>query len=141
MRRAAFGWLALAPALAVGCAPHKTTWAYDGAPLRVATQRDGIDAGRSVWFGPQGRLVSGDLIGQLRQGVWKTWYPGAGLMEQTVWSQGMRTGPSRSLWPDGSLQCAGEFARDQRVGEWRFFLPDGRVDAERSGFYVDGVRR
>lgn len=78
--------------------------------------------------------------------------PAAGADEHTSyyaedrpeeWAQyldGRRHGECRRWHRDGTLRAEGRFEHGRMEGEWTWYLPDGSVDAERSGTYREGMR-
>ena len=53
---------------------------------------------------------------------------------------GVREGPSRRFYSDGSRMAEGSYAAGKMEGEWTFWRRDGSLDAERSGLYAGGTK-
>jgi hypothetical protein len=58
--------------------------------------------------------------------------------ESTTFVEGLRHGPTRRWYDDGTLRAEGEFVNGRMEGDWRWYLPDGTPDGERTGRYEAG---
>jgi len=150
--------------------PHGAWRTYHpgGAPRTAGEFNAGLRTGKWEFWWPNGQLAaSGRYSRGLRDDIWNYWsesgekldarsgkyrqqlenYPPPDKLSSAprrmVWEtrDGLRDGALRAFWPDGSLQCEGEFSRGVRVGTWTFWRIDGSLETEAiSGVYVDGVR-
>lgn len=75
-----------------------------------------------------------------RHGAWVVRLPGGRVLEQTTWERGQRHGPQTRHYLSGRKRWVGAWKQGRREGEWFFFRRDGRMDAERTGNYQDGLR-
>ncbi|MDP6538341.1 MAG: hypothetical protein QF903_04365 [Planctomycetota bacterium] len=73
-----------------------------------------------------GRMANGERVST---------YEGGAERERASWEDGVREGPCRRWYPDGTLKAEGRYEAGRKSGPWRFYAADGTLDAERSGTY------
>lgn len=75
-----------------------------------------------------------------RHGVWTQRAPGGRVLDETTWERGRRHGPTTRYYLSGRKRWVGSWREGRQEGEWFYFHRDGRMDAERTGNYSDGLR-
>ena len=108
---------------------------------------------------PDGRVDTGDLIDNAREGVWTVVWAD-GVWERGVYMGGRRHGTWTVRWPSGTKEI-GSYTSDERTGYWWIAHKDGHIEkgimsngrrnghwiiqwpdgVVSSGYYVNGVRQ
>jgi antitoxin component YwqK of YwqJK toxin-antitoxin module len=99
----------------------------------------------STWFyynQEDGSLASEEIyLNTLKEGEWKTYYPGGQVMEVTVYHNDIKEGPWKQYFSDGSLKSECNYVNDLLEGLYVIHHLNGKVEI--SGTYVhsqkDGV--
>lgn len=76
--------------------------------------------------------VSGTYQDGLRQGSWKTFFPGGQIQEDCAWDRGLLHGPVSAWAENGRQICAGRYRHGHRVGAWTFWHDNGVLRIESS---------
>lgn len=127
-------WLAalLLPACAAGC-PQLPLRCPDGTRLDRASSSvegtleqcvgaDGVPHGPSRRIDPQGRLeLEGTFDHGLREGIWRSYYPGLHESARDTYVKGLREGPARSWYPTGRPESEGQYRAGEKRGPWRYW--------------------
>lgn len=69
-----------------------------------------------------------------------TYWANGQLQSRAAVEDGVPSGLCERWHKDGTKHASGELRDGHMEGPWEFWLPDGSVDAERTGTYRAGVR-
>ena len=70
-----------------------------------------------------------------------TYYANGQIRSEATYIAGRIEGKSTRYYADGKKLAEGNYRAGKMDGEWIFWKPDGAIDAERSGLYVDGGKK
>ncbi|MFN4233424.1 MAG: toxin-antitoxin system YwqK family antitoxin [Bacteroidia bacterium] len=68
----------------------------------------------------------------------KIYKEGVLLGEGLIDSAGMKQGPWKEFYPDGTLKAEGKYEDNKRIGEWKFYHPNKKI--EQIGKYAKGEK-
>ncbi|HNY07150.1 MAG TPA: hypothetical protein PLG86_03815 [Bacteroidales bacterium] len=100
----------------------KTDYYPDGKPKTVASYKNNIPEGVRREYSEEGKVVAG-----------YTFKNGVKMAEGIVDDEGVKDGPWKEFFADGSLKSQGVYNADKRTGEWKFFHQNGQL--EQTGKY------
>ncbi len=79
------------------------------------------------------KLEEGFYKDDKKHGEWKFYDPGEGYLRQVAfYINGELNGKERNFHPSGTIASEGENRNGSRVGTWKIFYPDGKLQAEGS---------
>ncbi|MEM9382825.1 MAG: hypothetical protein AAGB93_22925, partial [Planctomycetota bacterium] len=87
--------------------------------------------------GVRARVLS---VGGVPPGAAPTCRDSGVLIEECVFVDGRKTGPSRTWFADGTPQSQGLLEDGRRVGRWTYWKSDGSLNDRWSGLYEDDRR-
>jgi hypothetical protein len=134
--------------LAAACAPK--TIDYPGGTLRAEGRLSWLthrETGYWTFNYPNGALRErGGYEDGHRVGVWEQWFPNG--MPRTRgerrYDPSRRSSPREGLWTlwheNGRVMAVGPYRAGKREGHWDYSHPDGGLDGDRSGEYLDDVK-
>lgn len=102
--------------------------------------KNDLEVGAWKWWWENGeRKAIGQFEEGKRIGSWTWWHDNGQVLMEGQYEDDEGFGPWRMYHDNGTLWGEGQYEGGEISGFWRFFLEDGRVDEERTGFYVAGV--
>ena len=70
-------------------------------------------------------LKEGPIVGNSKDGLWKTYYRDGVLWSEGYYVKGKREGATKSYYPNGKLKFEGAFTNGEKSGQWSFYKEDG----------------
>lgn len=99
--------------------PQTGKLAYKGA------YQNGKKVGVHRWYNKEGEVDSS-----------VTYKNGRVLYQGIVDAQGLKQGPWKYFYPDGTLKAEGRYQNDLKIGPWKYYFSDGSLEQE--GSYILG---
>lgn len=88
--------------------------------------QNGEPTGVHRFYNEEGEVVEAKIYDQ-----------GILLFEGIVDEEGLKQGPWKHFYSDGSLKAEGAYRDDQKYGPWKYYYPDGKLEQE--GSYLRGL--
>jgi len=139
------------------------TYFYKNGKVRTVSilSDSGMIARTTSWYRNGKKMASGNYLHQQRDSLWeffseydealvseefyvdgkkegeeKIFYPGKGVAEVITWNAGIREGPWKQFYDDGTPKLVGAYVNDEREGPVTTYFVTGKVLA--SGQYKNG---
>lgn len=117
------------------CKPE-TQWKevekYPNGVLKVQEEYY-VEKGDSIFtyrkvFNPKGSLqLEGPIKNNLREGVWRSYYPDGTLWSQATFVEGKSQGETLTYYQNGKLRYKGYYSMDEKSGEWEWYDSTGVI--------------
>ena len=95
----------------------RTEYHPNGTPRLTATYRNGVLEGVAREYDENGRIVKGVVFREGRVAA-------QGIVDD----RGLFQNNWREFYPDGTLRAEGRYRNGRRVGEWKFYFPNGDLE-------------
>jgi antitoxin component YwqK of YwqJK toxin-antitoxin module len=100
----------------------RESWCEDSSGLRQGT--------RSAWYASGKPWFVGEYRAGKRDGAWKLWYDGGGVMATLSYSDDRAHGALLRFFENGQKSAQGECRAGAPEGVWRRYWPNGTVEVE-----------
>lgn len=100
----------------------KTEYYPNRKPKIIASYKNNVPQGIRREFSLMGEVIKAYIFDS-----------GKVIAEGIIDKEGIREGPWKDLFPDGTLKAAGNYDKGKKVGEWKYYHKNGQL--EQTGSY------
>ena len=112
----------------------------EGWTVQEEVDSKGVRHGDYTVWDDELLVIEGRYENDLEQGLWRYWHPNGGLSQELESDRGVAEGPYHHWHDNGALAISGAFSGGSPTGPWIYWDRRGRLDADATGFYVNGNR-
>jgi antitoxin component YwqK of YwqJK toxin-antitoxin module len=90
-------------------------------------------------YGPNATVEEGQYSNDLKEGVWKKYWPDGVVRSEITYSEGRPYGPYTIYYPNGQVEEQSTWHRNKNVGEFQRFYENG--NPQQAFFFSDNGKR
>jgi hypothetical protein len=110
-------------------------------PVRDSAWRNGLLHGTEVWHALRSDVRKRlDWQDGIPHGAWREWHGNGVKAFECALEHAVLHGRATRWRRNGTKAYQGEYRNGAKTGEWYYLTKHGKLDAKRTGLYVDGER-